>query len=52
MQSMKGRRDKRNYVPYEIIIKFVVLGIILSTVNGRKFRGLGWGTKKREALNK
>jgi len=53
---MKGRTDKHNYISYEIIIKFVVVNIMLRTVNGRKFRssGGGWlgGLEKRKVLKK
>jgi hypothetical protein len=47
---MTRRTDKPNYISYEIIIKFVVVSIILSTVNGRKFRSLGWGTRRKKRL--
>jgi len=47
---MKGRTDKHNYISYEIIIKFVVVSTMLSTLNGRKFRSLGGGGDRKKTL--
>lgn len=40
VKSMKRRTDKHNYISYEIIMKFVVVNIMLRTVNGRKKKSL------------
>jgi len=47
---MKGRTDRHNYISYEIVIKFVVVSVMLSMANGRKFKSLGGGNRRKESL--
>jgi hypothetical protein len=47
---MKGRTDKHNYTSYEIVIKFVVVSVMLSMANGRKFKRLGGRNRRKENL--